>query len=295
MFLIISYKDGQYGVLDTTDGVTEYYTKEQLLKITKQVQIRGISPTGEIYCKSDSVITDFINLASASIAKLMIMGIQDVSEENTKALNVARKLGLADDYKDLSFDYKRKSIIFHKLNLVVPYEDANTFQTFTKLDVCDESVVKLSKLGIEAFKYITIEIGGRQYSLVYLLDLLSLVSVQLRYENIWYIGITPSNKLFKIVFTSLSSPAGTICVSVKFDTLGELKRQYSKIIGQKVESYGTFRRYIRECVASKRIDTDVVITKVTVKSIGGSDSAIIYRKLKDKYKTLQDVYVGFEP
>lgn len=292
MFLVISCKNGMYGVLDTSDGVTEYYTKEQLLGISKQVEIRGISPKGDIYCKSESVITDFITLANAAITKLLLLGISDYNEEATKVLNVAKKFGLADDGKDLSFDYKRKSIIFHKLNLVVPYENADTFETYTKLDICDQNVVKLSELGIEAFKYIMMDIGGRQYSLLYLLDLLSLVSVQLRYENIWYIGITPSNKLFKIVFTSLTKPYGTICVSVKFDTLGELRRQYSKIISQKVESYGTFRRYIRECVASRKPDTDVVITKVTVKSMSGSDS-ILYKKLKDKYKTLQDVYVGF--
>lgn len=42
MFYVRNYMSGKYGVADTNDGVLEYYTKEQLLEISKKIKIRGV-------------------------------------------------------------------------------------------------------------------------------------------------------------------------------------------------------------------------------------------------------------
>ena len=290
MFLVISRKGNLIGVLDTSDGVTEYFTEEQLRSIRTKIDIGGISPSGKIYCKSESVLTDFINEAQSLIARYLILKVDDKTREYENILNIARKYGLAEESKDISFDFKNKSLILHKLGIVVPYESADNLSIVTELDVCDKDVVKLSRLGSSAFDYITIYIGNYKYKLSYLLDLLNLISVQLRYDNIFYIGITPSNKMFKVI---LLFKGQAICVSVKFDTLGVLRRDFHKIISAKVDSFGNFIEYARRYVASNKPDTEAVITKVTVKSMTSWTSKELYKRIKEKYKTLQDVYIGF--
>lgn len=291
MFLVISRKENLIGVLDTSDGVTEYFTEEQLRLISTRIKIEGISSSGKIYCKSESVLTDFINEAQSLISRYLILKVDDKAREYENILNIARKYGLAEEAKDISFDFKNKSLILHKLGIVVPYESADNLSIVTELDVCDKDVVKLSRLGSSAFDYITMYIGNNKYKLSYLLDLLNLISVQLRYDNIFYIGITPSNKLFKVI---LLFKGQAVCVSVKFDTLGVLRRDLHKIISAKVDSFGNFIEYARRYAASNKPDTEAVITKVTVKPIKSWDSKELYKRIKEKYKTLQDVYIGFQ-
>lgn len=291
MFLVISRKENLIGVLDTSDGVTEYFTEEQLQLIRTKIKIGGISSSGKIYCKSESVLTDFINEAQSLIARYLILKVDDKEKEYENILNIARKYGLAEEAKDISFDFKNKSLILHKLGIVVPYESADNLSIVTELDVCDKDVVKLSRLGSSAFDYITMYVGNYKYKLSYLLDLLNLISVQLRYDNIFYIGITPSNKMFKII---LISGAKAICISAKFDTLGVLRRDLHKIISAKVDSFGNFIEYARRYAASNKPDTEAVITKVTVKPMSSWTSKELYKRVKEKYKTLQDVYIGFQ-
>ena len=40
MFYVCDKKNGKYGVLDTDDAICEYYTKSELLRISKEVQIQ---------------------------------------------------------------------------------------------------------------------------------------------------------------------------------------------------------------------------------------------------------------
>lgn len=43
MFFVCDEKNGKFGVLDTDDGICEYYSKRQLIEISKSVNILGVS------------------------------------------------------------------------------------------------------------------------------------------------------------------------------------------------------------------------------------------------------------
>ena len=50
MYLISGKRDNTYAVLDTSDGIAEYYTKEQVLTFKQNgINIAGVTPDGRIF------------------------------------------------------------------------------------------------------------------------------------------------------------------------------------------------------------------------------------------------------
>ena len=50
MYLISGKRDNTYAVLDTSDGIAEYYTKEQVLTLKQNgVDIAGVTPDGRVF------------------------------------------------------------------------------------------------------------------------------------------------------------------------------------------------------------------------------------------------------
>lgn len=291
MFLIITKLNAMYGILDTEDGVTEYYTKSQVLNFIKSgVKIDGVSATGEIYCKSDSVIKDFLSETIYLLTKFKLLNMTDREKQLEKIYGVAFKYGLCEDKKDMSIDIDKNAVIFHKLGVVVPYDNNCNYSLYNKLDICDSTVTSLSKLGISAFDYITMNIGGKTYTLKQLLSCLNTICNEFKWGYVSYIGITPSNKMFKIVTTYyVGSP---ICFSVKFDTFSNFKKQVDKILESKINTVCGFMDYIRRLMRNNPADNELVVTKISEKSLRGSERSI-YNHLKEKYSTLEDVYIGF--
>lgn len=293
MFLVITKLNAMYGILDTEDGVTEYYTKSQIQDFMNNgVKIGGVSIVGndlKIYCNSDSVIKDFLSETISLLTKFKLLNMTDREKQLEKIYGVAFKYGLCEGKRDMSIDIDKNAVIFHKLGVVVPYDNDCNYSLYDKLDVCDDTVTSLSKLGISAFDYITMVIGNKTYNLKQLLSYLSTISSGFKYEYVSYIGITPSNKLFKIVTIFRGNP---VCFSVKFDTFSNLKKQADKILKYKVDTVYSFDHYIRKLLRDNPSDNTLVVTKISEKSLRGSERGI-YDHLKEKYSTLKDVYIGF--
>lgn len=77
MFFIQYRKNNLFGVTDTSDGITEWYTIEQIREYIKQgVDIKGLR-NGIPLCKSDYIIKDFTEAIRPLLAKLKILGVSN--------------------------------------------------------------------------------------------------------------------------------------------------------------------------------------------------------------------------
>lgn len=89
MFYVCDKKNGKYGVLDTDDAICEYYTKSELLRISKEVQIQGV--------RGDQIqvfSSDFIK-ARAKVLGLIIKNTNWIKKE------VLYRIYLRSDSKDV--------------------------------------------------------------------------------------------------------------------------------------------------------------------------------------------------
>ena len=89
MFYVCDKRNGKYGVLDTDDAICEYYTKSELLRISKEVQIQGV--------RGDQIqvfSSDFIK-ARAKVLGLIIKNTNWIKKE------VLYRIYLRSDSKDV--------------------------------------------------------------------------------------------------------------------------------------------------------------------------------------------------
>lgn len=70
MFYVCNKRGNKYGVVDTDDGICEYYLRDDLLKISESVQIVGVSED-----KINVVDKDFI------IAKAKLLGVELINTD----------------------------------------------------------------------------------------------------------------------------------------------------------------------------------------------------------------------
>ena len=68
MFKIVEKKDDKYGIVDTSDGVVEYYTKKELVDIVKQgIKIDGVVNTDNNYKFQVPINENKINFSKAKL------------------------------------------------------------------------------------------------------------------------------------------------------------------------------------------------------------------------------------
>lgn len=276
MFFISAFKDNKYGVTDTRDRVTEWYSLEQLKEITARgIQIKGISAKGIPYCKSDNILNDFMVSIKPRLAKLRLVGINDRSAITNDIINFAMECGIIAFKDHLVIDISNEKVLLKGYyNTILDYSDK---QVIDKVDVCDKYVTKLSRLGIEAFNYITLSL--KDGTIITLADIVSKMCYLFSFDasKIRYIGITPSNKMFKF-FIGYDK-----VVSVKVDTADYIISNKDKILSIKTEQFFNFKSYIRSFGNSP---DRWGISKMSIKPYTNMYG------LKQKYPTLHDVYVS---
>lgn len=276
MFFIQHRKNNLFGVTDTSDGITEWYTIEQIREYINQgVAIKGLR-NGIPLCKSDYIIKDFTEAIRPLLAKLKVLGVHSNHDIVNHIVKLAIEFGIIENVSQFHIDINTEKVLIKSyFDHIIDYsKDGN--KVIDKIDVCNKEVSKLSKLGIEAFNHITLKVGNNVITLSNLINEISYASANsLVPEDIWYIGITPSNKMFKIM-------ANGRYISVKVSTTDYIKENKYKILGTKVFKVSGFGQYINDlCINNKK---GWGISKMSIKSYStGID-------LKEKYPTIHDVY-----
>ena len=296
MYYISGVQNGMYSITDTKDGVTEQITDSQLKSYIQQgVRILGINKTKfgtVVACKSDNVLKDFYEATYSTLAKLHLFK-QDDRESKIQAIKKqALFYGLGETINDITVDVTHHSLVLKKLNQIITWDtEEKKAETIKSIDVCDEKVVKLSELGIDAFKYMYLLVDDTKVSMLSLCEEVAEITRRaFRYENIKYIGVTPGNKMFKFVVSSYGDYSD--CYSIQFADYATFLKNYDKIKTAKVEKAWGFIGYITAKKMQGKGSKPFVVIKMSKKPYEGRPDDI-YRKLKDKYKTLQDVYKGF--
>ena len=123
MFYVCNKRGNKYGVVDTCDGICEYYSKDDLLKISESTPIIGVFDS-----KIKVVGTDFVK------AKMKLLGIKD---ENTNYLKwVSNYITAWIDGENLIFVDKdtNSQIIVPKTSF---FKHKDLFIGNSKLKICD--------------------------------------------------------------------------------------------------------------------------------------------------------------
>lgn len=284
MYYISGFVNGQYKVTDTKDNVTELYTKEQIYKMIKlmKLDIRGTTVTGNgdlfIPCKSEDFLIDFAKSISRTVVQLKLAGYKgNFNDEITKK---AQQFGVVDKGQNITLDLDNNAVILPIQNAMMQFDSNGNYRIATKsnrINILDSDVASYSKLGEKAFDYMYLDIDGREYSMSELIHCINGIFSTFTPRDIQYIGITPSNKMFKF-------KTGYYIYSVKFGTKKDLLDMREKILNMKAEQPSQFLRYVRNTASMNNIFSLAVI-KITEKSYHLSVEG-----LKQKYKTLHDVY-----
>lgn len=310
----ISCKDSMfYGVTDTEDNVTEMYTIELITKFIRYgFVIHGVnlkpdfknrmSKSGKLYssfiknltpddvvirCKSNNVLNDFVSTINPYLAKLKLLGVSDYNAKVKKIQDEAISFGIINNRNQLSIDINAQKL-YIKSPMFNTFVDFKSGETIDKVDACDKKVAELSKLGSEALRNITLKVTDDLSITMH--DVIEEISIVDNYrynpDDIIYIGITPSNRMLKVWL-------GSSIYSVKIDTVEKVRANKDKILGTKVEKVYGFDYYIRSNYNSK--SKKWMISKFTKKHIQTYGYAYeVVNKMKEKYKTLHDVYCSPE-
>lgn len=276
-----------YLVYDTDDNGTELVSYYNLVGFAKQgITVSNLQLGNGVWNLID---TSFINSqlelfkskGNTALTKMIVMK-KDVDQQKKILSELAASLGLIPKGTQLKIDIDSGNVIFPWQGYIYTFRGSEAGSKIEQIDVFDKKVVTLSKLGFDAFNYMMLNLGTKQEpNWVNLRDCFyELKSYDSRFDEnyINYIGITPSNRMFKIYFYN------DMIYSVQFCTFDELNYNYDKIL-----KLGTTDSYFAYYVRSKIFNNDkdgVCICKVSRKTYKASVS-----KLKEKYSTLQDVFV----
>lgn len=286
MYYISGCVNGLYKITDSKDNVTELYTKEQIYKMVTamNLDIHGVSITSNrdlyIPCVSEDFLNDFAKAISRTVVQLRLAGFKDnFNDEITKK---AQHFGIVDEEQKLPLDLKNNAVILPIQNAMMQFDNKGNYSLVTrsnKINVLDSNVADYSKLGVKAFDYMYLEIGNKEYSMSELVHCIEGIYSYFSREDIKYIGITPSNKMFKFKI-------GYYIYSVKFGTITELLKSRNKILSMKSEQPEPFLFYVSN-ISSSDNPNSLAVTKITIKAYHVSVA-----KLKEKYKTLHDIYIN---
>lgn len=282
MYVCIGVKGGAYRILDSSDKVAEWIPSSTVLNLVENgVKINGLTveSSGLIstVCNSTDAFEEFFKKVKITLAKLHLLQVTDRTAKVNQIAELAKKYGFIDSKADMAISIEDRTLIFANLNRVLTWEDDCSYSTTQNVDVRSDECVKLSRLGTKAFDFMYLDIEGKRITMTELLNEVKKVSNDFRVDRIDYIGITPSNNMFKI------KALGDM-YSVQFATVAKAKTIQAKIIGTSVEKAYGFNSYVRE---SLRSDKYFMCIKATLKPSKFRD---LY-ELKAKYSTLHDVYI----
>jgi len=282
MYVCIGVKDGAYRILDSSDKVAEWIPYSTVVELVKnKVKINGLTveSSGLIstVCNSTDAFEEFFKKVKITLAKLHLLQVTDRTAKVNQIAELAKKYGFIDSKAEMAISIEDRALIFANLNRVLTWEDDCSYSTTQSVDVRSEECVKLSKLGTKAFDFMYLDIEGKRITMTELLNEVKKVSNDFRIDRIDYIGITPSNNMFKI-------KAWGDVYSVQFATVVKAKTIRDKILGTSAEKAYGFESYVRDSLSS---DKYFMCIKATLKPSKFRD---LY-ELKAKYKTLHDVYI----
>ena len=282
MYACIGVNGGAYKVIDSSDKVVEWIPSSTVLELVKNgVRINGLTvePSGLIstVCNSTDAFEEFFKKVKVTLAKLHLLQITDRKTKVNQIVELAKKYGFIDHTTDMVISIEDRTLIFTKLGHVFTWENDCSYSTTQSVDVRSVECVKLSKLGRKAFDFMYLEIEGKKITMKELLKEIEEASMDFSPDEIDYIGITPSNNMFKI-------KAWGNMYSVQFATVAKARTMRDKILGTSVEKAYRFERYARDRLIS---DKYFMCIKATLKPSKFRD---LY-ELKAKYKTLHDVYI----
>ena len=281
-------------LIDVRNNV--YYVREGInCKVNKLDSIEGLNIV-DIREEVNQKLELFKAKAGLVALKLLLLNNNKAPEYKDlfdKLFIHAYDLGLVTNKNQMSVDYVHQGVLFGNLLKIVTFDSSkvqtkeNVVKSLDELSVLDENVVELSRYGLQALNCMYLEIGNNK---VYVTELVKFMEAIMgtSFDNVQYIGITPSNKLFKFVVTQGYSKT---CCSVAFSdwTTFSNKRKERKLLNSKsVRNYVTYVNNIGSNNAS------FYCTKFSYKDYSdylSGNGESIGRYLKSKYKTLRDVYV----
>ena len=279
----VSKKKDKGLIFDTTDSVTEVVSYKQLQEYRKLgVVIANITlDNGCIQITESSTINnkleEFKQKGNMQLTNLFLL-TQDVDKQKQSLTKIACRLGLIANGETLTVNIETGQVIFPWQGFIYTFRGDGAGNKVEKIDVCDMRVATLSKLGFEAFKYMLLNIGTKAepnwVNLHECFEELRLYSGVFDEVHITYIGITPSNKMFKIY------TLGDV-YSVHFTTKEVVSEKLNNILKLKTTD-SRFKDYLHKIKSKK--PNSICIDKVSLKSYNSLS------KVKAKYPTLQLVY-----
>lgn len=286
MYKLTGYKPSSYGntyiILCTDDKVTEAINETTLKKLlAKGVSIGGISvlPSGAITI-SDMYMKEAVhNFSQYILPRLSRAKVAGVDELKTLS-NLASQVGILPSNKKLIVDFNKRLVSLKYQNTTLSFEKSGNVHTLESKDILDDDIVSFTKAGRVTFASVNIKLENGSFTLRDAIDELEKVIGK---DIIYYIGITPSNMLFKI------SLANHGVVSVKYDSYDNMCKNFDKIMEAKTTS-SSLRCYLRSEIQDVN-HSKAVITKFSVKR-GYNKVWDLVDDLHKKYKTLKDVYIG---
>lgn len=282
MFIITGKIGNSCYILDTSDSIKELISLDDIQKtVNLGIKIYGLIQVNGVYypfCKEENALKEFISKIKPTLARLKLSN--KVTRDNIfdSIFNLAVKYGFVRYKTDLVIDIENNSLYIKPLNHLYIYKNDGEFSEISKLNVCDKKVSSLSRLGTDALKYITLSINGEEHTLKSLFNELMAVDSYFKLDKIMYIGITPSNKMFKVITTWNT-------YTLQFGTVAQLNKIKNKILDSKIKMDEAFKYYVEDVSYSKNDDC-VCILKFNIKK--GLSSK---EELHTKYSTLMDVFV----
>ena len=289
--LYISGTDGtNYNVVDTNKGQNRVCTLQQIQEFTKQgIRIGGAKVLSDgnvvILCKSSNFLVDFAQSINRTLAALALISTQkDAQSQIKKVEQLAKDFGVIDLDDTLKIDLKGQTVLLPYQDMIIKYDKSGNYDITNNanmLNVVDPQVVNYSHLGFEAFNYMYLELGGKKYTMTQLTQFLQKIDGHFNPNAIVYIGITPSNRMFKFKLSNYD------IYSVRYDTNENVLKESGKIkTRQATQSYG-FEQYVRQLCNTPNLDPNGLgIIKCTLKNYSLDRAG-----LHAKYSTLQDVFV----
>lgn len=289
--LYISGTDGtNYNVVDTVKGKNRVCTLQQLKEFTQQgIKVGGTKVLADgnlvVLCKSVNFLTDFAQSITRTLAALALMTKQkDAQTQIDKVEQLAKDFGVLDIDDTLKIDLKGQTVLLPYQDMIIKYDKQGNYEITNNanmLNVVDPQVVSYSHLGFDAFNYMYLEVGGKKYTMTQLTQLLQKVDSRFNPNAIVYIGITPSNRMFKFKLSNYD------IYSVRYDTNENVLKESGKISSRKATQSWGFENYVAQLCKTPNLDPNGLgIIKCTLKNY-----SLNREGLHAKYSTLQDVFV----
>lgn len=293
--LYISGTDGvNYTLVDSDRHINSVCTGNQIIDLVKQgAKIGGVimmpDGTPSILCKSQNFLYDFANSVIRSLATMTLMTkTTTVAAEKKRVETIAKQYGVIDENDTLNIDVEHLSVLLPYQDMIMRFDGHGKYEFHQKnnmVNVMSKEAINYSRLGFEAFQYMYFERDGIKYTLKDATDLLYKVTKgQFRPNLIKYVGVTPSNYMFKFMFSE------STIYSVQFDTMEKVKKFAKKEMNSSMSKGDGMYSYWRSICDSPDSykDTDLGIRKCSLKAYNRTVEG-----LHEKYPTLHDVYLAY--